>query len=485
VDRETSPGTSPSRPAPARGRGAHAVLLCVMVVLTFYARSAWSYGKSLDPAPTRATFQNDIADAFLAGQLNLTIPTPKGLLQLRDPYDPVANQQYRAQGLHDLSLYKGKLYAYFGPAPAILLYIPYRALHVGQLSPTLAALIFCSVGFLFALLLFRLLVRWCCGDVPTWVHCVAVFALGFGVPAGWIVYIGRDYEVSIACAYMLLFAGLYLLARGVLGDWSPAMLALGSGALAFAVAARPTMLPAGLFVLLALVLLAGRGLPAPARNLRLAALIGPYALIGVLLALYNFARFDSIFEFGSSYQLAGLNSTIYPFGRVSRIPKGLYYYLLAPGRILRTFPYLFLRKTMPYPLQSATYTKYTNEPVAGAITDMPAAAAGYLLVAAGVGRVTRAFRRLLPTLAVLVVPAVLVLVLISFTINGATMRYELDYVPLIVMGSTLAWAVWSQAPGRRPWVTWSGNLLWLVALAGSMAFNVATTLTPCAGKGSC
>lgn len=461
------------------------MVLCVLLVLAFYARSAWSYGKSLDPAPSLPTFQNDIADALLAGQLSLKVPVPKGLVELRDPYDPVANSQYRAQGLHDLSLYKGKLYAYFGAAPAILLYIPFRALHVGKLSPTLATLIFCSIGFLCSVRLFRLLVRWCCGDVPVWVHCVSVFTLGLGVPAAWIIYIGRDYEVSIACAYALLFVGLYFLARGILGGWSPVFLGLGSGALAFTVAARPSMIPAGLFVLLAIALVLGAGLRADMRNRRLVALIAPYALIGVLLAWYNFARFHSILEFGSSYQLAGVNPRTYPFDRLSSIPKGFYYFLLAPGRVARMYPYLFLRKNMPYPLTSVRYTKYTNEPVAGALTDMPASGVGYLLVGAGVERVAKTSKKLLSLVGVLVVPALLMLVLISYTINGATMRYELDFVPLIVLGSTLAWAVWSQAPGRRLWRTWSGNAFWLVAVIASLAFNLATTLTPCAGKGSC
>jgi hypothetical protein len=116
---------------------------------------------------------------------------------------------------------------------------------------------------------------------------------------------------------------------------------------------------------------------------------------------------------------------------------------------------------------------------------MPASGVGYLLAAAGVERVTRTSKKLLPLLGVLVMSALLVLVLISYTINGATMRYELDFVPLMVLGSTLAWAVWSQSPGRRSWQTWSGNAFWIVAVTASLAFNVATTLTPCAGKGSC
>ena len=198
-----------------RFRAGLLVGLCVLAVLGFYARAAVSYGKPLAPnhAPFYGNFQNPIADALLSHQLSLKIEPQKDLLRLRDPYDPIANDRFRAQGVHDLSLYKGKFYAYFGPAPAILLYIPFRVFQVGDLSPTIATLVFAALGFLFSLALFRVLVRWCCGDIPVWMHCVAVFTLGLGAPVAWMVYIGRDYEATIACGYMLLFAGVYCLAR--------------------------------------------------------------------------------------------------------------------------------------------------------------------------------------------------------------------------------------------------------------------------------
>ena len=113
----------------------YALAACVIVVLGVYLHCAWSYEKSLDPAPNRRDFHNLIADALLAGQASLTIPVPKLLLHLKNPVRRGRNQPARAQGVHDLSFYKGKLYAYFGPAPAVLLFIPYRILHVGDCRP--------------------------------------------------------------------------------------------------------------------------------------------------------------------------------------------------------------------------------------------------------------------------------------------------------------------------------------------------------------
>jgi hypothetical protein len=465
------------------------ILLCVLVVMTFYIRAGWSYGKSLNPLPSSApilyNFENLVADSLVAHQLSLKVEPPKGLLRLDDPYDPRTNGDYRANGLHDLSLYKGKLYAYFGPAPAILLYIPFRMLRVGDLSPTLATLVFCAVGFLFSLALFRLLVRWCYGSIPIWMHGVAVFALGLGIPSAWMIYIGRDYEATTACAYMLLFAGAYFLARGILVGSSRFSLALGSGALGIAVAARPTMLVGSFFVLVAVILVVRAGLDYGHRNALLTAIIAPYVAIGLLIALYNYVRFDSILEFGQSYQLAGFNPRTYQFGRLSYLPKGIYYYLFSPGRATDTYPYLFLRKStldIPTLLQNRGYH---NEPVAGIFTNMPAAAAGYLLLATRLKPVVQQFPKTLATLFALLVPAAAVLLSVSHRIRGTSMRYAFDFAPLIVMGSLLAWVAWNRSSPRPRWLAWLGNGFFLAALAATIAFSVAITLTPCQGTGSC
>jgi hypothetical protein len=471
-----------------RRLGAAVLVVCVLVVLGFYARAAVSYGKPLAPdQPLRyGNFQNPIADAFLAHQLDLTITPPQALLHLRDPYDPRTNVQFRDNGLHDLSLYKGKLYAYFGPAPALLLYIPFRVLQIGALSPAIGTLVFVALGFLFSLALFRLLVRWCCGEIPLWMQVVAVFTLGLGVPAAWIAYVGRDYEATIACGYALLFAGVYCLARGSLTGSSPVFLALGGLALGLAVASRPSLALAGLFVAVAAVLVLRAPDSIRRRTGLLVALLAPYAAVGVLILLYNYARFGSFLEFGQSYQLSLFNPRTYPYDSIAYVPKGLYYYLLSPGRILSDFPYLFLRKNQYDPALVAQpgFNQYLNEPVAGVFTNMPVAALGFVLFVTRLRPVGRQFAKVGPTLLVLAMPALLVLLLLAYRFLGTTMRYELDFAPLLVLASLLGWIGWSRSrPGTT--ITRLGNALWLVALAMSVAFNLAITFTPCAGTGSC
>jgi hypothetical protein len=474
-----------------------AITACVGVVLAVYLRSALSYEKSLDPEPhgtgpvsadgrpsPEPDFHNLIADALVRGQAHLTVEPPRELLRLKDPYDPNANaQSVVGQRLIDLSLYKGKLYAYFGPAPAILLFIPFRLLRVGDLSPTLAGLVFSVSGFAFSVLLFKKLARYFFGKIPLWMECFSILALGLAVPVPYVIYVGRGYEVAIACGYFLLFAGLYCLASGLLSRElrGTALLALGSAALAAAVAARPNLIFAALFVALA-VYIVSRNLQNESRDrgVRIAALVGPYVIIGILIALYNVIRFDSVTEFGSGYQLARYNPREYAFYQLWYIPHGLYYYLVAPVRLLGNYPYVYLLKFVPYS-QAQSNDVYAIEPVAGVLTNIPLAALGLVMVVTQFRGLARRCRPALFAIVSGLVVAAGIVVGTSFTFRGATMRYTLDFAPLLLVSGLLAWAFWSTGRAPRGARFWFVQGIWVLALAASVLFNLAITLTPCPG----
>jgi hypothetical protein len=463
-----------------------AVTACVSFVLVVYVRSALSYEKSLDPASNRGDFHNLIADALVHRQTHLTLQPPQELLRLKDPYDPTTNKKYvLGYGLTDLSLYKGKLYAYFGPAPAILLFIPFRLLGVGDLSPPLAALVFSGLGFAFSVLLFKRLARYFFGSIPLWIECFSILALGLAVPVPFIIYVGRGYEVAIACGYFLLFAGLYGLASGLLSTErrGTVFLAAGSAGLAFGIAARPDLIFAAVFAAVAVYILARSSWGERRdRVVRIAAIVAPYVIIGILIALYNVIRFGSVSEFGASYQLSGYNSRNYAFYQLWYIPHGLYYYLLAPARFIGTYPYVYLLKFVPYEQSNDVYT---IEPVAGVLTNMPLIA---LVLIMSVTQLPGLARRCRPALLAIVpglLVAVAIVLSVTFTFRSATMRYTLDFAPLLLASGLLAWVFWSVNRTPRGARFWLVQATWVLALAVSVLFNLAVTLTSCPGSGGC
>jgi hypothetical protein len=108
-----------------------------------------------------------------------------------------------------------------------------------------------------------------------------------------------------------------------------------------------------------------------------------------------------------------------------------------------------------------------------------------VLVATRFRRIAQRFPTVIPTLLVLVLPATAILLWMSYHWQGATMRYEVDFAPLIVLASLLGWIAWNRTLRRNSGAMWFGNVIWLTALGISIVFNLAITLTPCVGTGSC
>jgi hypothetical protein len=471
--------------ARARRRRRVAIGICMAGVLLFYLRCGWSYGKSLDPAPGRTDFQNVTADAFAAGQLHLTIDAPPELVTLPDPFDPVANAPYRAAGLHDLSLYEGRLYTYFGPAPVVLLYLPFRLLRVGDLSPTLACVVFCSAGFLATLGAYRTMTRRWFGEPPLVVDVAATLALGVAGPAAWIIHIGRGYEAVIACAYFLVSLGAWALSRALLSPtrFELVFLALAGFAITGVVGARPNLVWVVAAIPLAAVVVWRRDAAGhPGRIVALVTLIGPCVAVGAVLAWYNWARFGSVGEFGVTYQLLGENYRLVPRNQLSYLRQGVFEYLLAPPRVEGTYPWFRLRPaSMPLP----TEQHYLREPVAGLLPAMPATVAGlvaYLAIPAAWAR------RALPvtvTLSAMAAMPLLAVAATTYRMHGATMRYQLDFAPLLLLASVLGWVALTGRTVGRPLAHRVTILTGVVLIAWSAFVATGFTMYPCAGTGSC
>jgi tetratricopeptide (TPR) repeat protein len=250
---------------------------------------------------------NRMIDGFARGQLSLARDLPAGLAQLQDPYDPEQNWLYRAPpySLYDLSYYRGKLYAYFGPAPALLLFGPYYLLTGQYLSYKAAAVLFCALGFLVAAWLFLSAQRRYAPDTPEWV--MAVLFLTVGLAAGVPTLLARVdiWEMPIAGATALILCVVVALWQA----WhQPAKragwLATASLGLGLAVATRPTAILDVPILILPLIQEWRENRCARGRRILVAVALPLLLCLGAL-ALYNEARFGNPLEFGQTYQLAG------------------------------------------------------------------------------------------------------------------------------------------------------------------------------------
>jgi hypothetical protein len=421
------------------------VLGLLALVAVFYLWTATSSANPIRFGGGKTDYYNLQTDAFLEGRASLLVEPANELLALPDPYDPAANAPYR---LHDLSLYHDRYYLPWGPTPALTLFMPFRALGLGDMPENLAVVLFSLGGLVFSVLLLRLLLRRFLPGTPAWLEVVAVVALALSNVAPFVLRRPAVYEVAISAGYCFVFAGLYLLARGTLAE-RPSLPRLGLGSLCLGLAGgcRPHLLLVGGAVALCWWWLAWR--KDRATRLRLAAVLGGPLLVCVAaLLVYNAARFHSPTEFGQTYQLAGVEVRKKQTFELGYIVPGLYYYLLAPARPKLDFPYFQLPPPPAYPGHvpagydgvEVTGGLLTNVPIliflVGAV---PFVLARRLRLPTGLGGIAGAFALL---------GGALVLVL-SFAFWGTTMRYEMDFSTLFLIAALLVWLA-AVAATRQP-----------------------------------
>jgi hypothetical protein len=409
--------------------------LAVMAV--FYAWTASTSEFPARPGSGYGYYYNHLANAFRAGQLHLLIEPRKELLALPDPYDPVANAPYR---LHDAVLFKGKYYLYYGPVPALLVYIPFRVITGLNFTDPLAVALFSTAGLVFAFLLVHYLARRFLPETPFWLVLAAIPALGFGSVLPYLARRPLHYEVAISAGYAFAFASIYCFVVGTMGDrFRRGLILWGSLLLGLAAGSRPPMLAAGLVpgVLALSAMVSRRDRPIRDHLITLLAFFGPLTVCVGLLLVYNVLRFGSWTEFGVNYTLIGVlpgGETVrtYKFYDIARVPFGLFYYVLAPPHFTAEFPFIFPQAWV-YLIPPANYYL---EPVAGILPVCPLVIIWFFAPVLWLKSHGKPGPLWLVGGAIAGVGAVL---LAQFTLAAVTMRYVVDFATLFLVPALLLW----------------------------------------------
>lgn len=426
--------------ATSAGRPATRPRVTALAVLGVLAVYGWMvFGHVWQPRVSPAADQpyNLQARGLLAGQLHLPMPVPPEFTALADPYDPQQNARFRSGDvglkLHDLSYYDGKLYLYFGITPALVVFLPWQGLTGAHFPQELAVLLFCGVGYLIAAWLYGRLAEKFFPAASPGARAAGLLALGFasGIPP--LLWRPEVYEVAIACAFAFVMAALALVWRALDSSRRPVACVVGASiAYGLAVGARPTVL-FGAVILLAPAARAWAAGPSPGRLKRVATLgvaaIAPMIMAGVGLMALNAARFGSPFEFGITYQLAGVN--------VSKSE-----HLFSPSFLFYNFRVWFL--------EPVHWTAQSLFPIG---TNLPSPPTGHLGLENPYGVLTSvpfvwfaavlAFRgKAQPQLrwmtAVLLVLALTGAATVC-TFVGAATRYMADFLPALILLAGLGW----------------------------------------------
>lgn len=249
----------------------------------------------------------------------------------------------------DHAFYKGRYYMYFGVVPVFLLFIPFKLITGASLTTYHATQVFVGMSIIGLFLFFRLLSKrffpklsfavylflGAAVSVTSMVHCVAKPAM---------------YMTAFSSAFCMEIWSVYFYVKAV---WATdnehenraifrAFLGALFGALAFG--CRPSIALGNLIVIPCLIVFLREHKFSGKMFLKLVAAATPYIIIGALLMLYNYARFENPFEFGQSYQLTVADQTAYGslLSRLSArgLLNGATYFLTRSEDLTAAFPHI-------------------------------------------------------------------------------------------------------------------------------------------------
>ncbi|HMD57225.1 MAG TPA: hypothetical protein VKG82_07120 [Solirubrobacteraceae bacterium] len=410
-------------------------------------------------------YYNLLATALL--HLHLSIgAAPAGLLHLADPYDPAQNAAYQGS-YHDLSLYHGRFYLDWGPAPVVVLLIPLHLLGLAA-SSSLTAALFSVAGLAFALAALRVLLRGF-DALPIWMGVLAGVVLVCSTSVPFLLRRPAIYEEAISGGFCFAMAGLFLALQSIAQRRaSLTRLVLMSLCFGLAGGSRPPLFVLGLLVVPVYLTLRGT---LPQRRL-LAALLVPCGACLALLLAYNYARFGNPLEVGQSYNLAGYDPRYAHLGQAAYILPNMWFYGIAPPRATILFPFLALTPPpITYPL--GLPSSYTGPEITGGLLTMTP----ILLFAFALPWL---WRRRPESVGALAAPLLLAagaglfgLLFLSYEFFSSTERYEVDFAALFLFAGIAAWfALASGAPGRgRSTVRVAGAVLALWGCLTGLAIS--------------
>jgi len=320
---------------------------------------------SMDHINPQKDHYQTLAQQFLKGRVDLGETPPKELAELENPYDMLQRTEYY---LWDTTYYKGNYYFYYGPVPAVVLYLPYLIMTQNSLPTYIAVFIFSAVA---ALALFGILKTLVERFFPKISFIIFLLSTVLAMNSSLIAYLLRRpkfYEVMEMGGMCFVTLGLYFwlnsirkntdidreeLSGETISKWR---VACGSLCMALAVGCRPSL---ALASFLAIPVFGSyvyknfgfeklfnkneqhKKLNLSSPNIKnLLFFAGPFILVASALMYYNYVRYESVFDFGIHYQLTMLDTSQFKITQWDKLFDGIVMYLFNPPDISLKFPYI-------------------------------------------------------------------------------------------------------------------------------------------------
>ncbi|MBO4245998.1 MAG: hypothetical protein J5892_04630 [Bacilli bacterium] len=366
-----------------------------------------------------------ITNAFLKGQLSFLYEPNPELLKLDNPYDPSARSEAGVSFRWDHALYHDKYYMYFGVAPVITTFLPYHLIFGENLTTFHATQLYVGLYVIGIFLLFNLICKKFFSKVNYIIYLIS--AMVFALISSWVaISTPALYCTALSAALMFSIYAIYFYMKSVFDNNLSfnkkimyATVASFCGALIFA--SRPNI---GIILIVAIPLFITfiKTNKITKKDIyKIVIIFMPYLIIGGLLMYYNYLRFDSVFEFGQTYQLTSADQHYY-----NNILNNL-----SINRINEFIRYNFL-------IYNGVSNKFPFVSISGIFINFPILIIPYVLI------FTKDFQKflkkhyLLSLFIILLILPFLITLLQSVASPYSLVRYRLDFSFIMVISTFIA-----------------------------------------------
>ena len=408
----------------------HKGMICLVVVLNMViVCSVGYYLRDVEEDPNYLNYYDDIMASYTTvGVLAISESPPEELLELENPYDYSLRTEDGIEYPFDVAYYNGNYYIYFGFAPLLMLYVPYFHITGGIAPPALIITFLAVIAVIGLGLLLMEVIRKFRIQANLLLLLLIQFALPFCVLLHLIQVNVNIYYIAALSGITGLIWFLFFAFRAA-RDGHPVrrrlFFACTGAALVMMVASRPAItLLAAAVIPLFLEVLWDKKRRGGAKALDVVTFIAPVLIGAAGIMYYNWIRFDSVFEFGATYQLT-VNDIRYQTVELSvqNFVNTIIYYFFYPLSLSTVFPYV----SMTRPLMSI-FGNYLYRDATVGVFGIPYYLPLFLLPAVRFQNKTERWT------VILILASAFILAYVNFCVAGVIVRYACDLlVPLALV----------------------------------------------------
>lgn len=280
-------------------------------------------------------------EAFVNGSIPLLEPVPNELKNMENPYDNVKREEV-TDYLYDVAYYNGNYYNYFGIAPILTSILPFRLITGMYLHIYIFNMIY-ILGIAISLsALYKKLVDKYVKKISLCNFYLGFYAIFFGSNII-TLFRGAKYDIVVSCGIMFLLISMNL-AMSIYKNpkYKNFKLVFLGICLALIVFSKPNLI-IYYFVVLYLLLESMKKLNIKEKLKDGIFIAVPLGIFAVIQMVFNYLRFDNIFEFGAKYQLTSFNMTYCMSFTFGKMIAGIMEYIFRTPQINPlVFPFVFI-----------------------------------------------------------------------------------------------------------------------------------------------